>query len=152
MKYCIFILSIFFTLSVWSQLPRKTNNLIGTWEFKNGSGFEVWSKEGIRLIGYEYRLNKIGDSIKVAEMMLEKVNKVLLYTFITNLTTPDIDSQKKKVIFVGGKRKMKFYNRLSSIPYRIDYVFSFFSHEKLKIRMYYGQDDKPVKLILKKVN
>ena len=150
MKYCVFILSLCYTLTTFSQLPKKVNGLVGTWEFKNRSGFEVWSKEGVSLIGHEYRLNKIGDTIKVAEMMLEKVNKVLLYTFITKLNESDQD--KEKVIFIGGKRKMQFYNRLSNIPYRIDYTFGFLNRKKLKIRLYYGPEDKPTKLVLEKVN
>ena len=81
MKFKLIILIFsFFSLNTFAQFSGKTKKLIGTWEYKSGNGFESWHLEGEFLIGGAYRINKLGDTSKVEDLKIRKVNKTLVYT------------------------------------------------------------------------
>lgn len=147
-KYITLFVAVFLTVLAFGQLPSKVEQLEGVWKYKEGSGYEIWRKSGDQLIGNAFRLNqKTGDSSKIEDVFIRRVNKNLIYTMKTyNYVN---DSIKENVHnFVGGKRKMKWHNIDSNTPYMIKYSYGFFNRNKLIMRIYYGPHDKPTKLIL----
>ena len=78
----IYILIAFVSTSLFSfsQLNGKLKKMVGEWEYRNGSGIEVWKQDKDQLHGYEYRISKIGDTIKVEEMIIRSVNNNLIYS------------------------------------------------------------------------
>ena len=148
MKFNLIILIFsFFTLNAAAQFSGKTKRLIGTWEYKSGNGFENWELDGDFLIGGAYRINKLGDTTKVEDLQIRKVNKTLVYT----ICSEEFVGDTSVVIthnFIGPKNKMKFTNIESNLPALISYSFGFLNRNKLKIRIQYGIKDTPVELML----
>jgi len=153
MKIYIFIAFIGVSFFSLSQLDSKMKKMIGEWEFRNGSGLEIWKQENDQLHGYEYRMSKFGDTVRVEEMTIHFVNKNLVYTIDDHRhsTTMEAIQCHEKMRFVGDRRDMKFYNIDEHTPYSIQYSFGFFNRDKMKIKIQSGQKDKPVKLILLRV-
>lgn len=133
-----------------AQLGRKTEKLAGNWEYKEGSGYETWDLDGEELDGHAYRINKMGDTTKVEDLRIKRVNKNLIHV----LSTYNIAGDSTIVTtyrFVGGKRKLSFINIDSNTPYSIAYRFGFLNRNKLFIRIKYGMNEKGTKLTLKRV-
>lgn len=151
MKFNLVILIFsFFTLNTVAQLSGKTRKLIGTWEYKSGNGFETWTAEGEFLIGSAYRINKLGDTSKVEDLQIRKVNKTLVYT----ICSEELVGDTSVIIthnFIGQKNKMKFSNIESNLPEMITYSFGFLNRNKLKIKILYGFKDTPVELHLYRI-
>jgi len=145
-------LLVFFLVSMTTQaqIPAKISKMEGVWKYKEGSGYEVWEKKGDQLAGYTFRLNKVGDTSKVDDIVLKMVNKRLMYSLKTY--TYVHDSLKIATHnFLGGKRKMKFVNIDIGTPYSIHYSFGFLNRNKLKLSIQYGANDTPIKLVLFRV-
>ena len=135
------------SFSSHSQLTKCSKKLIGTWEYRFRDGFEKWTAENDVLIGSAYRVNKVGDTTKVEDLQIKKINKSFVYSIKTKVAVADsltIESYN----FVGTKKKMIFYNIDSNIPTMISYTFGFLNRNKLKISIQYGVKDEPVVLIL----
>ncbi|MCH2223903.1 MAG: hypothetical protein MK066_03970 [Crocinitomicaceae bacterium] len=134
--------------SVFAQLPSKANKLVGVWKYKEGSGYEIWKSQGDVLIGEAYRVNKkTGDSSKVEDMVLSRVNANLIYKMETfNHLNDSVFVTTHN--FVGGKRKLNFTNIDAITPYSIQYSLGLFNKNKMKIRIHYSRNDKGLKLIL----
>jgi len=151
MKYNLIILIFsFFTFNAVAQFSSKTKKLIGAWEYKSGNGFESWHSEGEFLIGRAYRINKLGDTTKVEDLQIRKVNKTLIYT----ICSEELIGDTAVVLthnFIGQKNKMKFSNIESNLPAMISYSFGFLNRNKLKINIQYGIKDTPVELQLYRV-
>ena len=140
----------FVAINAFGQFSGKTKKLVGTWEYKSGNGFEQWNLEGEFLIGGAYRINKLGDTTKVEDLQIRKVNKSLVYT----ICSEEFIEDSSVVIthnFVGTKNKMKFNNIESNLPAMISYSFGCFNRNKLKITILYGIKDTPVELVLNRV-
>lgn len=151
MKFKLIILIFsFFSLNTFAQFSGKTKKLIGTWEYKSGNGFESWHLEGEFLIGGAYRINKLGDTSKVEDLKIRKVNKTLVYTICSEDLLGDTSIVLKNN-FVGQKNKMKFSNIESNLPAMISYSFGFLNRNKLKIKIQYGIKDTPVELQLNRI-
>jgi len=139
----------FIAISAYCQIPNKTKKLIGTWEYKSGDGFEVWHLENDILSGAAFRVNKVGDTSKVEDLYIQKVNKTLVYTIKSKIYINDssiLDSHS----FVSTKNKMEFFNIESNLPAMIKYSFGFLNSNKLKISIQYGIKDEPIVLVLNK--
>lgn len=149
-----FLLIVFLLTCVQSnaQISSKMKKLVGTWEFKKGSGFETWEIENDKVIGYEYRVNKIGDTIKVEEMHIKQVGKNLVYSIDAHHNLSDSSVHHESLNFLGGKRKLTFVNMDSNTPYSISYSFGIFSKRRLKVKIHYGQNDKAAKLNLIRID
>jgi len=106
--------------------------------------------EGEFLIGGAYRINKLGDTSKVEDLKIRKVNKTLVYTICSEDLLGDT-SIVLKHNFVGQKNKMKFSNIESNLPAMISYSFGFLNRNKLKIKIQYGIKDTPVELQLNRI-
>lgn len=137
----------FIAISAYCQFSNKTKKIIGTWEYKSGDGFEGWTLENDVLSGAAYRVNKIGDTSKVEDLKIQKINKTLVYTIKSKSFTNDsliVDAHN----FVGTKNKMEFFNIESNLPAMIKYSFGFLNRNKLKISIQYSIKDEPVELLL----
>jgi hypothetical protein len=137
----------FVAINSFGQFSGKTKKLVGTWEYKSGNGFEQWNLEGEFLIGGAFRINKLGDTTKVEDLQIRKVNKSLVYTIYSE----EFFRDSSVVIthnFVGTKNKMKFDNIESNLPAMISYSFGGINRNKLKITILYGIKDTPVELVL----
>ena len=146
----ILFVTVFLALPSFAQIGGRAEKLIGKWEFKEGSGFETWRAEGDELVGKAYRKGKVGDTTKVEEVNLKRVNKNLIYTLNTyNIVQDSVIVNTYR--FVGGKRKLSFVNIDSNTPYSIDYKFGFLNRNKLFIKIKYGINDKATKLTLRRV-
>jgi hypothetical protein len=132
------------------QFSTKTKKIIGTWEYKSGNGFETWHVEGEYIIGEAYRINKLGDTTKVEDLQIRKVNKTLVYTICSEELINDT-SIVSMHNFIGAKNKMVFTNVESNLPAKISYYFGCFSRNKLKIKIQYSIKDTPVELLLFRV-
>ena len=147
------ILSFFLIVShlhSFGQLPSKAMKLIGTWKYEGGSGYEVWTENSGTMHGVAYRINKIGDTSIVEVINLSKVNKQLVYSLQTKKIVGDSVVAVKNV-FIGGKRKLEFFNVEAGMPYSISYKTGFLNKNKLKIKIQRGSSDEPVVLILYRI-
>lgn len=136
-----------FSLNAIGQFSGKTKKLIGTWEYKSGNGYEKWELDGEFLIGGAYRINKLGDTSRVENLQIRKVNKSMIYT----ICSEEMIADTSVIIthnFIGQKNKMKFANIESNLPVMISYSFGFLNRNKLKIKILYGIKDTPVELQL----
>jgi len=151
MKFSLVIIALsLVTLNSIGQFSGKTKKLIGTWEYKSGIGFEKWELEEEFLVGGAYRINKLGDTTKVEDLQIRKVNKTLVYTICSELLINDTSI----VIthnFIGQNKKMKFVNIESNLPAMISYSFGFLNRNKLKIKIQYSSKDTPVEIQLYRI-
>lgn len=129
------------------QVKGKALNLVGTWKYNEGSGYEIWIMKNDELIGSGYRSTKIGDSVKVEDLTISIVNNNHIYTLRTKQQTVLGDSVVVHK-FIGNKRKLYFENMDKEMPTSIQYKFGFFSKNKLQIIIRFGEKDKPKKLKL----
>ena len=151
MRYLSICCFLLLSSSLFAQLPSKANKLIGVWKYKEGSGYEIWKSQGDVLIGEAYRVStKTGDSSKVEDMVLSRVNSNLIYKMKTfNHLNDSVVTTTHN--FVGSKRKMTFVNIDAITPYSIRYRIGFFNKKKMKIHIHYSRNDKGLKLNLFKV-
>lgn len=148
-KIISFVL-FFVTLNSFGQLKGKSLNLVGTWEYNEGSGYEVWTLKGDELIGAGYRSTKIGDSAKVEDLTISIVNNNHIYTLRTKQQTTMGDSVVVHK-FIGNKRKLYFENIDNEMPSSIEYKFGCFNKDKLRITIRFKDIDSPKKLKLTRI-
>lgn len=149
-KILILCFVMFSALPSIAQIGGRAEKLIGKWEFKEGSGFETWKADGDELVGQAFRKNKVGDTSKVEEVNLTRVNKNMILTMNTYNIVED-SAIVTTYRFVGGKRKLSFVNIDANTPYSIDYKFGFLNRNKLFIKIKYGINEKGTKLTLRRV-
>ena len=142
------VIILFVSVSAYGQLTSKTYKLEGTWAYKKGSGYETWSAHGNKLVGFEYRINKTGDTLKVERMTIRQVGENMMYSIGEHESASDTTIHHKNMNFKGTATKMDFINITSNTPYSITYKFSFFSKNRLKVKIRYVQKGKPAKLSL----
>jgi hypothetical protein len=146
-RFLVVSLSIFLTGFVFGQLPAKVKKLAGTWNFKEGGGYEVWELRDDEMIGSSYRISTVGDTSKVEDFELKKLNKSLVLN-ISTFTNSGDSVVVNKHSFVGGKRKMEFVNLDEPEPYSIDFKIGFFNRNKLKITVTYFRHEEPLRFTL----
>jgi len=112
-----------------SQIKGKAKHLVGRWNYKEGSGFEVWNRNGDKLDGSGYRILKFGDSVKVETLSLVFVNGRYSYTY--HYTDDAI--KMKDVNFISNGRKLQFVSTNSETPIQMHYRFNL---TKNKIKLY----------------
>ena len=148
-----FLLLVFVGVTFLSigQLNGKLKKMVGSWEYRSGSGIEVWKEENSGLYGYEYRISKTGDTVIVEEMVIRSINKNLTYSIKEHHHNTSSNKFHKSMSFIADKRKMRFYNIDENTPYFIQYSIGLLTKNKLKVKIKSGQNDKPVKLILLRI-
>lgn len=150
-KDIISVVLIGFSFLGSAQIKGKAKNLVGTWQYESGGGYEVWKMEGEYLIGYGYRTSKSGDTVKVEDLKISRVNKNLVYTLLTRQNT-ETGIKENNYKFIGNRNKLYFENVEDEIPASVKYTFGLFSKQKLKIVIKYSVKDKPLKLKLRKLS
>lgn len=147
----LFIIAFLFNSGLsFGQLPSKVQKLEGKWRFKEGSGYEVWERKDQKLIGHAFRVTKLGDTSKVEDIILDKVNNRLTYSLTTyNIVRDSLVTMQRG--FIGGKRKMEFINLTENAPYSIEYKFGFFNKNKLKVIVQNTVSDEPYKFTLLRI-
>lgn len=132
------------------QLSGKVLKLEGKWQYKEGSGFEIWNLHDGALHGKTYRVTRAGDTISVEEMSIKKVNKTLVHQLATFNFTGDT-TFVSNYHFIGERKKLRFVNIESNTPYLIEYKFGFLNRNKLYIRLQFGINDKQTELVLNRI-
>lgn len=129
----LFIVAFLFNVGLsFGQLPSKVEKLEGNWRFKEDSGYEVWELKDQELIGHAFRVSKLGDTSKVEDFVLNKINDRLTYSLTTyNIVNDSLVTIRRA--FIGGKRKMEFINLSEDALYSIEYKFRFLNKNKLKV-------------------
>lgn len=122
---CLFVLPFF----VFSQISGKAKHLVGRWNYKEGSGYEVWNRNGDKLDGSGYRILKFGDSVKVETLSLSFVNGRYTYIYKPNGQS----QQTKEIHFISNGRKLQFVSTNSDIPIQMHYRFNL---RKNKMKLY----------------
>ncbi len=151
MRLLLFVL-LFSISPSFGQIPQKVENLVGVWNYKTGAGLEIWTKVGGELKGEEIRVNKLGDSIVVEKMSIRFVNEQLIYMIEEHESKVDSLIHYDAKHFVSKNKKMNFINIDSGIPASITYRFGFFNKKKVKIKIEFSRNDKPVKLLMFRKN
>ena len=124
-----FFCLLLFPFFGFSQIKGKAKHLVGKWNYKEGSGFEVWSRNGDNLDGSAYRILKFGDSVKVETLSLTFTSG--RYTYIYQNTN---DSVKiRDVNFISKVRKLQFVSTNSETPIQMHYRFNL---RKNKMKLY----------------
>lgn len=147
LRIMISFVMLFLAFTSFGQIKGKALNLVGTWKYNEGSGYEIWNLSGGELIGSGYRSTKIGDSVKVEDLKISLVNDNLIYTLITKQVLVEGDSSNV-FRFIGNKRKLFFVNINNEMPVSIRYKFCFFNKNKLQIQIKYDDKDSSKKLKL----
>ncbi len=144
----LFLFILFSSSFSFGQLPKNVLGLVGEWNYKKGSGLEVWEKVGSELKGKEIRINKLGDSIVVERMTIRFVNNQLSY--LVEVHDDEVDSliYHEANHFVSRNKRMKFLNIDSNVPVSIEYKFGFINRNKVKIKIQFSRNDKAVKLLM----
>ena len=117
-----------------TQIKGKAKHLAGKWNYKEGSGFEVWNRTGDKLDGSGYRILKFGDSVKVETLTLTFTNGRYTYTY----HNVDDDIHKKDIIFISQGRKLRFVSTNSETPIRMEYRFNL-TKKKMKLYVTVGE-------------
>lgn len=151
MKYILTFLAIgAFSIMSYSQLSNKVLKLEGQWQFKEGSGFETWTLRDDVLHGQAFRVSRAGDTMRVEEIAIKKVNKTLVHKLTTYNFTGD-STIVSNFNFIGEKNKLRFVNIESNTPYLIEYKFGFLNRNKLFIRLQFGINEKRTQLVLHRI-
>lgn len=112
-----------------SQIKGKAKHLVGKWNYKEGSGFEVWNRNGDKIDGSGYRILKFGDSVKVETLSMVFINGRYTYTYHNT----DEDIKTKDINFISNGRKLQFVSTNSETPIQMHYRFNL---RKNKMKLY----------------
>ncbi len=147
-RFVALVAFVVMAVGVHAQLPNRAKKLVGTWEYKFNSGFEVMELKDDEIVGLGYRINqKTGDTSRVETIRINKVNKTMVYSMTNYKVVKDsVVATTQKM--VGSGNRLKFQNITSLSPHAIKYSFGFLNRNKLFVRVYYQVDAKPVKLVL----
>jgi len=127
---CLFVLPFL----GFSQISGKAKHLVGRWNYKEGSGYEVWNRNGDKLDGAGYRILKFGDSVKVEKLSLSFINGSYTYIYKPNGQS----QQTKEIHFISNGRKLQFVSTNSDIPIQMHYRLGLFRN-KMKLYVTVGE-------------
>ncbi|MDG1429058.1 MAG: hypothetical protein P8H56_10175 [Crocinitomicaceae bacterium] len=150
-NYVLLLATAVLGFNLSAQIPSKSKKLAGTWDYKEGSGFEVWKMNGDEIVGAAYRVNpKTLDTSKVEGMVIRKPGRHLLCATETYNIALDGSLVARDHNFIADRNRMKFFNLSNLPPYAVEYKFGWFNKKKMKVSIYHGPHDKPLKLVLYK--
>lgn len=142
----LLLLSLFIIQTMgFSQLPKRIQNLSGTWNYQGGSGYEMFVIKNGQLHGESYLKTKIGITYYVENIRVKYVNKNLVYE-----TTPvkgDSLIYSKKSTFISDGKRLKFVHTDNTYPAVIKYSVNCFNKNKMKIRIYPIVSDQKKKVL-----
>lgn len=132
-------------LNGFSQVRGKALNLIGKWEIKGGSGYEIWSAKDDYLSGYGFRKSKFGDSSKVEVLTLKMVNGTYVYDYKRYLDGKD--HSQREINFIAKGKRLTFQSSNTPEPILLTYKLNL-KKKRLKITVQHGLTGKKQKMIL----
>ncbi len=133
------------TWSGFSQVRGKALNLIGKWEIKGGSGYEVWTAKEEYLSGSGFRKSKFGDSSKVEVLTLKMVNGTYIYDYKRYMDGRD--HSQSAINFVAKGKRLTFQSSNTPEPIFLTYKINL-KKTRLKITVQHGLTGKKQKMIL----
>jgi hypothetical protein len=143
------LLVLLFSTDVDAQINRRMKRFIGTWEYKEIRGFEVWRENGKELAGEAYRIKNEKDTVLIEKMRITMENKKLvLYAQVVG------QNDGKEIRFPeSDKTRFLFVNNTHDFPKSIYYHFKFFRRKKVDVRLNHPHKDthtKPLTLVRKR--
>lgn len=143
------VMLLFLANNVDAQINKRMKRFIGTWEYREIRGFEVWSANGNELTGKAYRIKNEKDTVLIENMRITLENKKLvLYAQVIG------QNEGKEIRFQeSDKTKYLFVNNTHDFPKSIYYQFKFLRRKKVDVRLNHPHKDthtKPLTLVRKK--
>jgi hypothetical protein len=143
------VMLLFLANNVDAQINKRMKRFIGTWEYREIRGFEVWSATGNELTGKAYRIKNEKDTVLIENMRITSENKKLvLYAQVIG------QNEGKEIRFQeSDKTKYLFVNNTHDFPKSIYYQFKFLRRKKVDVRLNHPHKDthtKPLTLVRKK--
>jgi hypothetical protein len=117
-----------------AQIKGKAHKLVGTWAYREGTGYEVWQFNGDKVEGIGYRNLKFGDTVKVEKMEIKVVNGVYTYSY---KKVDDFDKDKETIFMSKGKN-LSFLSVNAKTPTIMKYRFAFLSKNKINLKVTVG--------------
>ncbi len=130
----IFLSFLVLPIFGFSQISGKAKHLVGKWNYKEGSGYEIWNRNGDKLYGAGYRILKFGDSVKVETLSLSFINGSYIYIYKPNGQS----QQTKEIHFISNGKKLQFISTDSDIPIQMHYRLGLFKN-KMKLYVTVGE-------------
>jgi len=132
-----------------AQINKRMKRFIGTWEYENIRGFEVWKENGNELAGLGYRIKNEKDTVLIEKIRITLENKKLvLYATVIG------QNEGKEIRFPeSDKTKYKFVNNTHDFPKSIFYQFKFLRRKKVQVLLNHPHKDthtKPIVMVRKK--
>ena len=144
-------ISVLFSVLIFgqsqAQIHKRMKPFLGTWEYENIEGFEVWKTNGNALSGAGYRVKNGKDTVLIETMRVTfEGKKLVLYARVTN------QNEGKEIRFEeSDKFKYKFVNESHDFPKSIYYQFK--KCKKVRVLLNHPHNDthsKPIMMVKKK--
>lgn len=129
-----------------AQVNKRMKAFLGTWQYENIKGFEVWNVNGNELLGHGYRIRNEKDTVLIETMRVtSEGKKLILHVRVVN------QNDGKEIRFVeSDKVKYKFVNEAHDFPKSIYYKFKRCKRKKVKVLFNHPHKDtytKPVMMV-----
>lgn len=128
------------------QIQRRMKPFLGTWDYENIKGFEVWKMNGKELSGQAFRIKENRDTLLIETMRLAyEDKKLVMYVRVEN------QNGGKEIRFEeSSKLRNKFVNESHDFPKSIYYQFKRFNRKKVQVLLNHPHKDthtKPITLV-----
>ncbi len=127
-----------------AQVHKRMKFFIGTWQYENLPGFEVWTINGNEIAGQGYRIKNGKDTVLIETMrVVMESNKLVLYARVGS------ENDGKEIRFEESKsRKYKFVNESHDFPKSIYYHFRKFRRKRVQVLLNHPHKDTHTKPIV----
>ena len=138
------LLILFFVMDGQAQITRRMKPFLGTWEYENIRGFEVWKVQGNALVGQGFRVRNESDTVLIETMRLVQEGKRLVYFVrVTN------QNEGREIRFDESESvKYKFVNESHDFPKSIYYKFKRCKRRKVEVLLNHPHKDTHTKPIV----
>lgn len=132
-----FLLLLVISTQANAQINKRMKRFIGTWEYENIRGFEVWTENGNELAGLGYRIKNEKDTVLIEKMRITLENKKLvLYATVIG------QNDGKEIRFPeSDKTKYKFVNDTHDFPKSIYYQFKWLKRKRVQVLLNHPHKD-----------
>lgn len=141
--------ALFLSFSLHAQIHKRMRPFLGTWDYENIRGFEVWQTNGRELQGKGFRIKNENDTVLIETMRVTMENgKLVLYALVVN------QNDGKEIRFEESEKlRYKFVNESHDFPKSIYYKFRRFRRKRVQVLLnhpHYDTHTKPISMIRKK--
>jgi hypothetical protein len=143
------VMLLLLSSNVNAQINKRMKRFVGTWEYQEVRGFEVWTAKGNELAGQAFRIKNEKDTVLIENMRITLENKKLvLYAQVIG------QNEGKEIRFQeSDKTKYLFVNNTHDFPKSIYYQFKFLRKKKVRVLLNHPHKDtysKPLNLVRKR--